>query len=235
MKKKLMFILPGLLLVGLIVFFVMGTYGEERQPMETPRGSQPRYSQVQVDTVDGLLNWIQTVDADTFQGGRYTQVVSLLRASGQTLVPTFDIPGIELRIITVLQDDALLPGRTAMSYLYFTPADERLFASIATLTLDQVEQANQGIREYAATLDDAWLDATLSEATIQIVTENGIRTETVQTLIYSASDNPDLVNWTPPTSILFLVDDFHIMIRQDRDNFREDVLSSLRLELVAIG
>ena len=204
------------------------------EPTEQVRVPPPLYPQVHVESVDELLEWIRTVDVETFQSGRYIAVVSLLRTVGKTIVPSFDIPGVESFGMTVLQDDVLPMGRTAISYAYLAPSGERLFVSVSTLTSDQVEQGSRSICEYAATLDEAWHDAMLSEATIQIITEDGIRTETVQTLTYSASDNPDMVGWIPSKSIMFLVGDFQIMLRQDRDVFNADFLNLLQLEVISI-
>lgn len=236
MKKKLVFALVMLLLIGSLIFAAL--FVREwpvMEAMETPRVPPPLYPQVHVESVDELLEWIRTVETETFQSGRYTQVVSLLRASGQTLVPSFDISGIELRGITVLQDYALSAGSTMIFYVFFTVENERIAISVRNVNTNYIVEANRGIENYAAAaLDEVWSAATLSETTIQFLTEYSIRTETVQTLTRSDVDDPDVVGWRPFTRIIFLVDGFELWIQQDRDRFRDDILESLRLEVAAI-
>jgi len=47
-------------------------------PNVTIRPPRPEYEQVRVGSVDELLEWIDTVDAETFQSGRYKNVVTML-------------------------------------------------------------------------------------------------------------------------------------------------------------
>ena len=62
------------------------TTAREEQTMEINNGLRvppPMYPQVEVEATDELLEWLRIVEAETFQSGRYEQVMSLLRAGGQ--------------------------------------------------------------------------------------------------------------------------------------------------------
>ena len=248
MKKKLLLIILVLVLVSittLAIYFLSN--GDEDMPVveltpeptpepteepteEIREGGTPLYPQVNVESANALLEWIRMVDAETFQDGRYKQVVSRLRAEGRTLVPDFDILDAELSSITVLQDEVLPAGTTSIFYVFFIDG-ERVAVSVSNLNEDYFAHANGVLHEYAITLyGGIWLEGTLSEATIQIIAENDLQIETVPYLL--ASSPADSAR--PFMNAMFIIDGLEVTIQQDRDLFREDILSSLQLEMVAI-
>lgn len=242
MKKRLIFGALGLLLVGVAVFFVVQGFESQRMdemneteqlpPEDSIREPQPEFPQVRVETPEELLDWIRTVDEETFQRGRYSGVVSRLRADGQILMPSFDIFNMELVSITAMQDYFLPDRRPAFRYAFFD-GSKRMAVSIRNLNENYFEYTNGNVGDYATMLyGGIWLGAELSETTIQIITGGSVRTETVQILVYSDPDDPNIGQ--PFTEVMLIVEGFEVMMQQDRDLFNTDFLNLLQLELVAI-
>jgi len=53
-------------------------------------------------SVEGLVDWIETVDADTFQDGRFRNCLLAARNRGEIFIPFFDDPSIRLTQIELL-------------------------------------------------------------------------------------------------------------------------------------
>jgi len=224
MKKAILLLAIALLLSG--------CSNNGGQPsMEIPRISQPRYPQVEVCTVDEFLDWIRIVDAETFQDGEYRQVVPALRNSGKVLFPTFEDSNMELFNITILRDTNLLDGIAGLVYVFFVE-NERVVVSTRELREEHAANVDRDLHSHIIMMyGERWRGATQGEAPIQIITGTDIRIENISYLIVSDLEDTG----RPMTSITFVVDGFGVFIQQDRDLFRDDILSNLRLEVVTIG
>jgi len=176
---------------------------------------RPEYDQVRVESVSELIDWINTVNEDTFQGGRYRRVVTRFREQGKTLVPALNMPDARFMSITVLHDEVIPDGRTSLAYVFFIE-NERIAISISDT------------RQYDLAVGGDWAEAELIELEVKV---DG-RMQNVHALFRIGIDRPDIPGWRPFTSAKVLVDGFEAIVQQDRDVFREDVLDSLQFEVV---
>ena len=94
-------------------------------PPSPPRIS-PTYSQPRFFSTEELMEWIETADAGTFQGGRFFHCLISLRSRGDFFVPSFQDPSVTLGSIDVMQHYAR-PGhagfgaRMMISFNFRTP------------------------------------------------------------------------------------------------------------------
>jgi|GEM_PF-1423597 len=86
--------------------------------MHVVEASAPRYQFPVFDSIEELIEWIETEDASNFQSGQFENCLLKWRSRGELFIPYFSEPRIELVSITVIPTNR---GITMLHFVHSTP------------------------------------------------------------------------------------------------------------------
>jgi len=122
----------------------------------TVKASIPRYFVPIFYSINDLIKWIETTDAENFQSGRFRDCLTSLYEHNAILVPYFDNPDIFLTQIEVMpsftEHGAFHDGQMTITFIYSTPFGQ-FFVFVSEVNPIRTEiYESEGIRGYAIAL-----------------------------------------------------------------------------------
>jgi len=186
----------------------------------------PRYSQPRFFSIEELMEWIETTDAGTFQGGRFNHCLISLRNRGEFFIPSFQDPNVELRSIGVMQHYARsghvgLGNKMMISFSFLT-SHGHISVTVNEMTHGLIEVYEiEGIGGYfKAGVQIVHDSFQILERTVQVRdTQSGATVN--HSVSFVATDSLYNISGTPAASNTFIIDEMEVRMQYNRAQARE--------------
>ena len=192
-----------------IIFFAL--HGITIAEASTPIYQAPRFH-----TVEQLVEWLETTDAENFQSGRFQNCLLSLRNHGNVFIPSFGDLTLSLSFIDVLPTHAsrgelIHDGKMVILFVYSAPGSNRqLFVRVAEMNPLRINAYEAGgILEYLSEVRGE-IDENTSVFQRTIPLREQATGEIIeQQISYSLLDFLDSIT-NPIASTVFIIDGFEL-------------------------
>jgi len=188
----------------------------------------PTYSQPRFHSIEELMEWIETTDAATFQGGRFYHCLVSIRNRGDFFVPSFQDRRVRLNSISVMQNYARpshagYGGRMIVAFHFRTPDGGTFSIGVNEMSPGLIEvYEREGIAGYFKAGVQIVHDS--FQILERVIPVKDLKSDSTvnRTISYVAIDRLyNIVEGSPSAMNDFIIDGMEIMINYRRAATRE--------------